>query len=129
MEKETRPLLLNIKSDYGEMGPLPTTVKIHKTIESTVRFISTTSEDSSIRVLVKVLKTTATWPHGEYVHLPPFHRLVDPNSCVALTILQKQPIHRLICMEGQSEEPRVVSLDECSLSDYWKFLPAKPVCL
>lgn len=128
---ETEPLY--IKSEYGSHEStnrsLPLLVRIDFTFNMRVSFISTKNLSSSIRVSVKVLQTEMTHVKiSEYVHLPPFHRLIDRDSCQVLQILRKSTEHKIIC-SGFSDEMRIIQLDGCILDEYWEFLPMKEVCL
>jgi hypothetical protein len=103
-------------------------LKLNLVTEATVQFTSTTQQDSSIRVSIKVVTADSktTWDRVKYIHLPPFHKLVQPGSCFALSLLQKQSKHQ----DGfDTQEPRIVSIDQCNLSEYWLFLSSKSVCM
>ena len=82
-----------------------------------VTFVSTTQEDSSIKVKVRLPDYSM-----KFVHLPPLHRLKQAHP--VLIPLRHAKDHIIVYDEGLNE-PRLVEVDGVDLTLLWDFLETK----
>jgi hypothetical protein len=84
-----------------------------------VQFISVEPQQSSFKIGVLSEKHSTL----QFIHLPPFHKLLTTHEAVEL--LRRSTIHRV--RYSRDPEPIVTNLDGVELIDLWLFLHAKQV--